>query len=262
MGINKTFSLATMVSIDITFEINADMSEAMDIEVEIEYEEEYGVVEYEVEEPSEEEEYEWETEGYESWGQECVCPARGWYGQFGNKNSVDFYNFQVDGEGWVRGAGSDGVGEFDIGGQLEGKRFVFNKTYRGAHNVVYRGKVKKGVWTGTWEIPGNCDGVFNLVPSFQKWKGAFFQFGNKTPMFFSRMYIGDSGVWGDGADDVGAFNIRGWKSGKDVCFAKSYIGQHTVFYQGTVHGKKLKGGWAIPGNCDGKFAMKAKHGLH
>lgn len=256
-----------MVSIDITFEIEVDMSSAMEIEVEVEYDEEYGVVEYEVEVEYEEEEeeveveYEFEVEDYESWGMECVCPARGWYAQFGNKNSVDFYNFQVDENGWVRGAGSDGVGEFDIGGQLQGKHFVFNKTYRGAHNVVYRGKVKKGVWAGTWEIPGNCDGVFNLVPSFQKWKGNFSQFGNKTPMFFNRMYIGESGVFGNGSDDVGVFVIRGYKSDNTVCFAKNYIGQHTVFYMGEVHGKKLKGSWSIPGNCDGKFEMKSKRKL-
>jgi hypothetical protein len=256
-----------MVSINFEFTIEVEISTAYEVEVEVEYDEEYGVVEYEVEveveiEEPEAVEYEFDTGDYENWGNECVCPATGWYAQFGQKQGVEFYNFQVDVDGWVRGAGQDPNGEFDIGGQLEGKFFVFNKTYRGAHNVVYRGKVKKGVWSGTWEIPGNCDGVFNLVPTFQKWKGGFWQFGNKTDMYFQRMYLGESGVFGNGADDVGQFNIRGWKNDDIVCFAKTYVGAHTVFYQGQIDGKHLRGQWTIPGNCDGVFAMKTKRAIY
>jgi hypothetical protein len=43
-------------------------------------------------------------------------------------------------------------------------------------------------------------------------------------MYFERIYIGDSGVFGIGSDDQGSFNIRGWKNGDTVCFAKSYVG--------------------------------------
>jgi hypothetical protein len=165
-----------MVSINYEFTIEVDMSSAY--EVEVEYAPEYGVVEYEVEveyeiEEPEAVEYEFEVDNYMDWGNECVCPATGWYSQFGQKQGVEFYNFQVDVNGWVRGSDQDPKGEFDIDGQLEGKFFVFNKTYRSAHIVVYRGKVREGVWAGTLEIPGNCDGTFNLVPTFQKWKGGF-----------------------------------------------------------------------------------------
>jgi hypothetical protein len=255
------------ISFDITFEKCEEQV------VEIEYEPEYEVVEYEVvetyEESSEEEvEIEidtgFECDGWEAWGEECRVPAKGWFAQFGNKNSVDFWDFRLTETNEIRGVGSDAVGTFDLWGSMDDNHNVcFAKQYRGAHRVDYYGRfhAKKHVITGTWEIPGNCDGTYNIQVGWQKWKGKFFQGGQGFKMAFDNMYIGEGGAVGSGTDDVGTFDIKGWRNGNQVTFAKAYRGAHTVFYSGEFDGKKLKGTWQIPGNCDGKFKLKCNRNL-
>merc|ERR1712226_1310254 len=153
--------------------------------------------------------------------------ARGWYAQFGNKQGVDFYDFRRFDDGQMRGAGSDGVGEFDLYGMIDANGyFTFDKQYRGAHTVVYRGRCVDGVLAGKWEIPGNCDGTFNIVTGWQRWLGGFWQFGNFSAMELEALYVGDSGVCGRGSDNIGQFRINGYKDGDQVWFAKAYIGQH------------------------------------
>jgi len=253
-----------MVSINFEITIEVEIVMTVEIVVEVEYSEEYGItMEYEEESISEEEpeveiDYDIDVNGWESWGGDAVVPARGWFDQGGNKNSVDFYDFRKFDGGDLRGAGSDAIGEFDLFGRMNGEFFTFNKVYRGAHTVVYRGVDRNGVLTGTWEIPGNCDGVFNILTGWQRWKGKFYQGGDGNEMSFSSMYVGDSGVVGRGSDDIGQFAINGWKNGSTVCFAKHYQGAHTVYYQGELDGRKLKGRWEIPGNCNGKFKLKSK----
>merc|ERR1712151_789718 len=176
----------------------------------------YQDAEYYNEDDSDDEEgyeYEIECDGYESWGGQNAVPAEGWYSQFGTKQYMDFYTF-IRRQDEIRGAGSDNVGEFDIMGRFKDKHFKFVKQYRGQHAVYYKGKLKKGVMTGTWEIPGNCDGKFNIQPGWQKWKGKYKQFGQSTKMKLMGMYVGDSGVYGYGYDDVGNFTVKGWKDGE------------------------------------------------
>merc|ERR1712093_741781 len=104
--------------------------------------------------------------------------------------------------------------------------------YRGAHTVVYRGTRKGANLTGRWEIPGNCEGIFRIQTGWQSWKGGFWQ-GDFYAMNLDNMYVGQDGVRGSGYDDkVGAFVLNGWRNGNTVCFAKQYIGAHTVYYQG------------------------------
>merc|ERR1712151_897028 len=187
-------------------------------------------------------------------GEDLRVPAVGWYAQFGNKNSVDFWDFRLNGD-QIQGVGQDGVGTFDLWGKMnDNNRCVFYKQYRGAHCVNYYGKYneKKHIITGKWEIPGNCDGTYNISVGWQKWRGKFFQGGQGFKMSFDNMYIGEGGAWGSGSDDVGDFIIRGRRDGNNVTFAKGYIGAHTVFYNGWFDNDKLKGTWQIPGNCDGK----------
>lgn len=251
---------------DFSIEITIEVDCSVDVEIEVEFD--FGMdceitVEIEVEDDGAEDgcddlEVEIDIGGWEDWGQDVYCPCRGWYGQFGNKNEMYFENFQTFEGGAIRGCGSDGVGEFDIYGRLDDSGyFSFNKQYRGAHTVIYRGAIDSNtsVWRGRWEIPGNCDGIFNIQPGFQRWSGFFKQFGNRNDMDFNRMYIGDSGVFGDGADNVGYFNIRGYKSGNQVTFAKTYVGAHTVYYRGTAMGRQVMGRWEIPGNCNGSFRL-------
>jgi len=256
-----------MADIDLTFSFEITVSVEVSVEVEVEYEAEYGVTEIIIDEEEGDDDLDFDAsaeinvDGWESWGSDVIVPARGWYAQFGQKNAVDFYNFKRYEDNILRGAGSDGVGEFDIYGQLDGKFFQFVKQYRGAHYVVYNGKLKKGIMTGTWEIPDNCDGTFNIQTGWQKWKGKYYQFDDGQHMKFDEMYIGDTGVIGHGNDGVGEFFINGYKDGDQVWFCKAYVGQHQVYYQGTLDGRKLKGRWEIPGNCDGKFKIKCKREL-
>lgn len=199
-------------------------------------------------------------DGNETWGDGFHIPAHGWYAMEGQaKNEVVFEDLQIHTDGSIAGQGFDTVGAFYIYGQGQfGGQMFFNfvKQYYGQHYVQYQGSVSRGVMTGTWEIPGNCNGTFNIVPGYQKWKGGFWQFGTRNQMTLNSLYIGAGGVKGAGSDDVGAFRIRGRANGNDVCFAKEYIGAHTVFYMGKLNGKHVQGRWWIPNNCDGTFSLQ------
>jgi len=248
-----------LVTIDFSIEITIEVTVEVEIEVDYECDAEYGIeVEYEIEvveeEPEVEISYEIETSGWESWGADCNVPAKGWFDQGGDKYAMNFYDFRLSNNGDLRGAGSDDIGEFDIYGRLSDGSFRFDKTYRGAHTVVYRGRRNGANLTGRWEIPGNCEGTFRIQTGWQKWSGAFFQ-GDRYQMDLPNMYIGESGVRGLGSDDIGCFNLHGWRNGSTVCFAKHYEGAHTVYYQGELDGRQLTGRWEIPGNCEGRFRM-------
>lgn len=255
-----------MVTISFEFTVEITIEEPTE-EVEVIYEEGveyYDEEEYEVESDDDEFEYcedDFECDDWETWGDGVMVPAHGWYSQGGGCNQMWFDTLRRFG-GEVRGAGSDGVGEFDVYGSLDGHWCSFVKQYRGAHSVTYNGKFKNGVIAGTWVIPLNGDtGTFNIQPGWQKWKGKFYQ-GGGSKMHFDYMYVGDSGVTGGGDDAVGEFEIRGWKDGDNVRFCKSYIGQHQVMYNGFLDGKKLKGRWYIPLNGDsGKFKLKCNRNL-
>lgn len=254
--VSINFEIEIDIEIDVsagaTVEIELDYGMDADVEVEV-------VVEVEAEPPAYEVEF--DTNGWQGWGNSVHVPARGWFAQFGNKQQMHFDTFVRMGD-VIRGAGSDGVGEFDIYGRFQGNHFTFAKQYRGAHCVYYKGTYRNNsVMTGMWEIPNNCEGTFNIQPAWQRWRGQFYQFGNGNEMRLDHLYVGNSGVRGDGADGVGQFELRGWKSGSTVCFAKHYQGAHTVFYQGELDGRRLRGCWTIPGNCDGVFEMHCNRAL-
>merc|ERR1711937_914072 len=54
---------------------------------------------------------------------------------------------------------------------------------------------------------------------WQKWKGGFWQ-GGFYAMDLDNMYVGKDGVRGSGTDDVGYFEINGFRDGHNVTFAK------------------------------------------
>merc|ERR1712183_934156 len=141
------------VSIDFSIEITIEVEVVEEVVVEVEYDVEYGIEEeYEIEvveeEPEVEISYEIETSGWESWGQDCNVPAKGWFDQGGDKYAMDFWDFRLSTNGDIRGAGSDAIGPFDLYGRLSGNYFRFDKTYRGAHTVVYKGSKKGANLTG------------------------------------------------------------------------------------------------------------------
>ena len=68
--------------------------------------------------------------------------------------------------GKMTGNGNDDVGRFTIHGQYNAKSLEcsWTKTYVGAHDVFYRGfREGKGIW-GTWEIPQQSHGGFQIWP--------------------------------------------------------------------------------------------------
>src|SRR5262249_10282863 len=56
-------------------------------------------------------------------------------------------------------------------------------------------------------------------------------------------------ISGAGADDVGAFSIRGTyeSDSQKVWWRKSYLGAHTVSYSGVLDGGRIYGGWDLKG---------------
>jgi hypothetical protein len=57
----------------------------------------------------------------------------------------------------------------------------------------------------------------------------------------------DGRISGAGADDVGAFSIRGTyeSDSQKVWWRKSYLGAHTVSYAGVLDGGRIYGGWDL-----------------
>merc|ERR1712166_818942 len=168
-------------------------------------------------------------------------------------------NFKCNMQGQIWGHGSDAVGTFNISGKCDFSHtgFTFHKQYHGAHTVIYKGRIQNGnLWMGNWEIPGNCEGKFQIRCKAQKWKGAFWQ-GNQKNVMQLDMQVNKSGVYGNGHDDVGGFIIRGDVHGSQCNFYKQYYGAHTVLYHGQLNGahSDMRGNWNIPGNCQGKFHL-------
>jgi hypothetical protein len=61
------------------------------------------------------------------------------------------------------------------------------------------------------------------------------------------LHFEDGRVSGAGADDVGAFSIRGSyeSDSQKVWWRKSYLGAHTVSYSGVLDGGRIYGGWEL-----------------
>merc|ERR1711937_145584 len=159
----------------------------------IECDAEYGiVVEEEIEvvetEPEVDIGYAIDTSNWESWGADVNVPAKGWFDQGGSKNAMDIWDLRLGEGDVIRGAGSDAIGVFDIIGRMNGSFFRFDKMYRGAHTVVYRGTRRGSCLAGNWEIPGNCDGKFKIQTGWQKWQGGFWQ-GGFSAMDLDNMYV-------------------------------------------------------------------------
>jgi len=108
---------------------------------------------------------------------------------------------------------------------------------------------------GTWSIPDNCDGIFEISLSAKKWAGYFEQNGEKSDMKLN-MGVSGGGIFGTGSDSQGAFVLRGTTDGDSFNFVKQYLGAHQVMYFGKQTDNKVKGKWNIPGNCEGTFALK------
>jgi len=192
-----------------------------------------------------------------------------WSGRFwqgGEANEMWFNHMIMDQNGIIKGNGSDAVGQFNIAGNCSSNgNCEINKQYHGAHIVYYRGQMDNQGWIkGNWEIPGNCDGTFELKVDQPNWAGFFMQGGNRTDMQFG-LCISGSSVTGNGCDSVGAFSVSGrYDQGSgDIDFTKYYYGAHSVNYKGKQHKEHgndvIRGDWCIPGNCSDKFELTMHH---
>lgn len=90
------------------------------------------------------------------------------------------------------------------------------------------------------------------------WSGYYVQNGTRHQMRFHHFAaIEGGGVFGDGTDVVGDFQIEGnVQSDGQLRFIKQYIGQHSVIYTGKLDGKTIDGTWELPGNVVDDFHIE------
>ncbi|XP_065651881.1 uncharacterized protein LOC100202799 isoform X1 [Hydra vulgaris] len=94
---------------------------------------------------------------------------------------------------------------------------------------------------------------------------AFYYQNGEHPIQFELFELCDGKVFGHGDDVVGTFNVEGTYSIENcvIKMEKKYVGQHTVYYEGTILLKtnfyELEGMWNINGEISGKFSMVLYH---
>ena len=195
----------------------------------------------------------------ENWGQDLGSKNVAWEGTFTQGEVIHemfFDDMQLGFDGGVYGAGTDTVGDFDISGVLaEDGTVSFTKQYIDKHAVEYTGTLEGGTITGTWEIPDNCDGEFEIKMKTEQWTGWFDQGGQQHEMELD-LTVDDNGVFGMGSDSVGTFVIRGDydPDAGTIQFVKSYHGKHKVNYKGTLEDDIVKGEWDLQGS-GGEFEL-------
>jgi len=183
-----------------------------------------------------------------------------WTGQFfqnGEPFEMELKHMIMDNNGAVTGEGSDAVGDFTIEGAMNDGWLEFKKQYE-AHFVNYRGQCTdgSGVFNGTWEIPGDCGGDFNIKCDLPRWSGYYVQGGAQNDMALD-LSITQEGVYGQGSDVVGFFVCRGeCRSNGDVLFRKQYVGAHSVDYYGKYEDGQVRGQWVLEGESPEPFELK------
>lgn len=192
-----------------------------------------------------------------------------WEGHFeqnGAKTPVNFDNMRLKTDGSIIGGGSDSVGEFQIQGKLSGKELEFTKQYVGAHAVVYKGKLRRGTIKGNWEIPGNCDGKFEITMKSNVWSGFYKGNDQDKTDFEVDINLEDNSVFGLGDDEHGAYTFQGGvdPDTSTIVMTKSYFGGHAVHYAGIVVSKggvptNIQGSWHIPEKSRGNFRLNKAH---
>ena len=96
------------------------------------------------------------------------------------------------------------------------------------------------------------------------WQAFYYQCEQAHPMKFTELNVDPrpSGlIKGHGSDEVGQFTFEGsFSPNEPVCrIFKQYIGQHAIYYQGTLDNatKTIDGHWGFQaGDKDGKFTLK------
>jgi len=186
-----------------------------------------------------------------------------WQGEYiydGAASPMTFKHMYIGATGDIFGNGSDDVGTFSISGKMGAGGVSFVKQYDGAHAVNYTGTINnQGVISGKWEIPGNCDGAFNIRTSgATHWNGTYRTAGESQDhgMTLLLKSQGDK-FFGLGSDENGSFNIEGEfiPARKAFTFTKTYFGAHSVHYAGIHANGQLFGNWHWEGSMHGTFTL-------
>ena len=206
------------------------------------------------EEPKPEEDLEWMK-----WGgllDTKKVKWSGWFENSGTQTEMVIDTMFIDFDMKIHGSGSDTVGSFTITGTWGDDGAVnFVKQYEGAHAVNYTGKFSSETQiTGTWDIPDESNGNFELNVDLETWEGTFND--GDTPYAMQLMIsLNRDGIWGKGSDGVGNFLVKGDWIDDVIRFAKKYVGQHVVLYTGAVNadggdssGISIVGKWNITVN--------------
>lgn len=98
----------------------------------------------------------------------------GWYEQAGSKDNMNFTSLIINNRK-VQGSGEDTVGKFSLQGKINEAAITFDKTYEGAHTVVYSGRFidnSEGgqIIEGEWHLQGfpeDSGGPFRLSRSLE-----------------------------------------------------------------------------------------------
>ena len=96
------------------------------------------------------------------------------------------------------------------------------------------------------------------LPTSGPWSGyyAYSPGGNKHVMKLHLTFARDGAIDGDGIDDIALFEIRGIfdPDTREAQWIKSYIGMHSVAYQGVYDGRNIVGTWTV-GGVSGPFRI-------
>lgn len=81
-----------------------------------------------------------------------------------------------------------------------------------------------------------------------RWSGFYVYAGDSAqhPMSARIKFTGGT-IFGEGADEIGAFTLSGWYSEEsgDCAWVKRYLGAHEVDYRGARDGKGIWGTWRL-----------------
>ena len=95
--------------------------------------------------------------------------------QDGVQNPMVFKSFEAKLNGDIKGKGKDAVGNFSVRGFVnEFGDAQFQKSYEGAHTVMYSGKLNGQELTGSWSVAGYT-GTFSISKMNKEWSGEYFQ---------------------------------------------------------------------------------------
>ncbi|CAK0847620.1 unnamed protein product [Prorocentrum cordatum] len=130
----------------------------------------------------------------------------GWYEdeRVGTRDNMSFDTLIINNRK-VQGHGEDAVGKFSLEGKAEGGSMEFDKTYEGAHTVVYRGRLRDlpeggQIIEGEWHLQSAPEvrGIFELSRSLEmerKREAAFQMVVARMKMIvgFIRFFLEDVG---------------------------------------------------------------------